>query len=78
MWKPAQPIVIAGAALSPQEAWWHEFRATFYDKCDGAVDREWLDMLTFTLYPLNADRDPRKAAEVAYVTLKFEFPADES
>ncbi|WP_418145514.1 hypothetical protein ABL850_15460 [Variovorax paradoxus] len=78
MWKPEKPIVIAGAALSNQEAWWHEFRSEFYDRCDGAVDREWLDMLTFALYPLNADRDPRRAAEVALVTLRFEFPADES
>ena len=78
MWKPATPIVIAGAALSDQEAWWHEFRSEFYDRCNGAVDREWLDMLTFALYPLNADRDPRRAAEVALVTLRFEFPGDES
>lgn len=65
-------------ALSDQEAWWHEFRSEFYDRCDGAVDREWLDMLTFALYPLNTDRDPRRAAEVAFVTLRFEFPGDES
>lgn len=78
MWKPKTPIVIAGGALSDQEAWWHEFRSEFYDRCDGAVDREWLDMLTFALYPLNADRDPRRAAEVAFMTLRFEFPGDES
>ena len=77
MWKPDKPIVIAGAALNDQEAWWHEFRSDFYDRCDGAVDREWLDLLTATLYPLNADRDPRKAAEVAFVTLRFEFPSDD-
>lgn len=77
MWKPKTPIVIAGGTLSDQEAWWHEFRSEFYDRCDGAVDREWLDMLTFALYPLNADRDPRKAAEVAFVTLRFELPGND-
>jgi hypothetical protein len=34
-----------------------------------------LDVLTSTLYPLNADRAPRKAAEVAFVTVRFEFPS---
>ena len=78
MWKPDKPIVIAGRELPPTEAWWHEFRSEFYDRSDGAVDREWLDMLTVALYPLNADRDPRRAAEVAFVTLRFELPGDES
>jgi hypothetical protein len=77
MWKPARPIIVARSALPPAEAWWHEFRSEFYDRCNGAVDREWLDVLTSTLYPLNADRDPRKAAEVAFVTLRFELPGDD-
>ena len=69
--------MIAGGVLTAQEAWWHEFRSEFYGRCDGAVDREWLDLLTAMLYPLNADRDPRKAAEVAFVTLRFELPSND-
>ncbi|BEP64494.1 hypothetical protein GmRootV213_50480 (plasmid) [Variovorax sp. V213] len=78
MWKPAKPIIIAGSALPPAEAWWHEFRSEFYDRCKGAVDREWLDAFTAALYAVSADQDPRKAAEVAFVTLQFEFPSDEN
>ncbi|KQU91659.1 hypothetical protein ASC78_01660 [Variovorax sp. Root318D1] len=76
MWKPDKPIIVAGSALPPAEAWWHEFRSAFYDRCNGAVDREWLDSLAAALYPLNVDRDPRQAAEVAFVTLAFELPRE--
>jgi hypothetical protein len=76
MWKPDKPIIIAGSALPAAEAWWHEFRSAFYDRCNGAVDREWLDSLAAALYPLNVDRDPRQAAEVAFVTLAFELPRE--
>jgi len=78
MWKPDKPIIIAGRALTPPEAWWHEFRSEFYDRRKGAVDREWLDAFTAALYAVNADRAPRKAAEVAFVTLHFQLPSDEN
>jgi len=74
MWKPDKPVIIAARALMPVEAWQHEFRSEFYDRCKGAVDREWLYALSAALYPLNLDREPRRAAEVAFVTLGFEFP----
>ena len=50
----------------------------FYDHCSGAVDREWLDAFTATLYAVNANQDPRKAAEVAFLTLHFELPSDDN
>jgi hypothetical protein len=78
MWSPAKPIIVARSALPPAEAWWHEFRSEFYDRCKGAVDREWLDAFTAALYAVSADQDPRKAAEVAFVTLHFEFRSDEN
>jgi len=78
MWKPDKPIIVAGSALPPAEAWWHEFRSAFYDRSQGAVDREWLDAFTAALYAVNADQDPRKAAEVAFLTLHFEFSSDEN
>jgi hypothetical protein len=75
MWKPHKPIIVAGSALLPAEAWRHEFISELYDRCKGAADREWLEQLFAALYPLNADRDPRLAAEVAFVTLGFDFPS---
>ena len=75
MWKADPPIVIAGSTLSPEAAWRHEFVSELHARLDGAVDREWLDKLIAALYPLNADQDPRQAAEVAFVTLGFEYPS---
>ena len=77
MWKPGKPIVIGGSTLSPREAWWHEFADEFHELCGGEVDREWLVGLAATLYPLNADRAPREAAEVAFMTLGYELPGHE-
>jgi hypothetical protein len=77
MWKPDKPIVIAGEALTVQEAWWREFSNTFHELCGGEIDAEWLDGLAATLYPLNVDRPPREAAEVAFVTLGYELPGTE-
>lgn len=77
MWKPDKPIVIGGAALTPQEAWWHEFKDEFRMLCADEVDHEWLTGLAGTLYPLNTDRAPREAAEVAFVTLFYELPGYE-
>ncbi len=45
--------------LSDQEAWWNEFADEFHELCG----------LAGTLYPLNAEREPREAAEVAFMTL---------
>ncbi|WPH22338.1 hypothetical protein [Variovorax paradoxus] len=78
MWKPENPIVIAGSALSDQEAWWHEFTDEFHELCGGKVDGEWLTGLVAMLYPLNIDREPREAAEVAFMTLGYELPDYES
>lgn len=77
MWKPDSPIVIAGHTLTDQEAWWHEFIAEFHELCGGDVDHEWLVGLAGTLYPLNVDRAPREAAEVAVMTLGYELPGFE-
>ncbi|MCY1223171.1 hypothetical protein D9M72_352830 [compost metagenome] len=77
MWKPDKPIVIAGSTLSDQEAWWHEFSDEFRELCSAEVDHEWLAGLAGTLYPLNIDRAPRDAAEVAFMTLGYELPGYE-
>lgn len=77
MWKPDKPIVIAGQALTDQEAWLHEFTIEFRELCGGEVDYEWLDGLAATLYPLNIDREPRESAEVAFMTLGYELPGSE-
>ena len=77
MWKPDKPMVIAGQALTDQEAWWHEFTHEFHELCGGEVDHEWLFGLAATLYPLNIDREPREAAEVAFMTLGYELPGSE-
>ena len=77
MWKPDKPIVSGSSTLSDQEAWWHEFVAEFHELCGGEVDHEWLVGLAGTLYPLNADRAPREAAEVAFMTLGYEPPGYE-
>ena len=60
-------------SLCPAVAWRHKFKSEFAERCDGAVDRQWLDALAAMLYPLNSDRDPRRSAEVAFATLEFEF-----
>jgi len=62
--------------LSRVDAWRHEFISELYDRCDGAVDAEWLQQLFAALYPLNDDRDPRLAAQVAFITLGFQFPRE--
>ncbi|KQU82537.1 hypothetical protein ASC78_18390 [Variovorax sp. Root318D1] len=72
------PIVVAGSTLSPAEAWRHEFVSALHARLDGAVDREWLDKLIAALYQLNADQDPRQAAEVAFVTLGFDLPSGDN
>ncbi|QNK66833.1 hypothetical protein [Variovorax sp. PAMC26660] len=77
MWKPAKPIVMAGSVLTDQEAWWNEFSDEFRELCSGEVDSEWLAGLAGTLYPLNMDRAPREAAEVAFKTLGDELPGFE-
>lgn len=77
MWKPDKPIVDFGRTLTDQEAWWREFGNEFHELCGGEVDEEWLDGLAATLYPLNMDRAPREAAEVAFITLGYEFPGTE-
>jgi hypothetical protein len=74
MWKPDKPIVIAGITLTTEEAWWREFSNEFHELCAGEVDGEWLTGLAATLYPLNMDRAPREAAEVAFMTLGYELP----
>ena len=51
-------------------------QARVYDRCSGAIDREWLDAFAAALYEVNAN--PRKAAEVAFVTPHFEFRSDEN
>ncbi|WP_185738285.1 hypothetical protein [Variovorax beijingensis] len=75
--EPDKPIVIAGQALTDQEAWWHEFTHKFHELCGGEVDHEWLSGLAATLYPRNMDREPREAAEVAFMTLGYELPGYE-
>ncbi|MDP9602992.1 UNVERIFIED_ORG: hypothetical protein J2W38_002781 [Variovorax paradoxus] len=77
MWKPAQPIILAGAALTDQEAWWYEFKDAFHELFAGKIDEEWLDGLTATLYQVHMDHDPRDAAAVAYATLTYEVPGNE-
>lgn len=63
--------------LTAREVWWNEFRSEFHELCAGQVDGEWLIGLAATLYPLNADREPRAAANVAFVTLGYELPGVE-
>ena len=76
MWKPDKPIVVGGMTLSPAEAWRHEFISELHDRCDGLVDREWLEDLFAALFPLGADRAPRETAQIALATLKFRLPGD--
>lgn len=71
MWKPAQPIVVAGALLTDQEAWWYEFKDAFHELCPDEIDERWLEGLTSTLYQVHMDRDPREVAAVAYATLNY-------
>lgn len=78
MWKPDNPVVIAGAVLTDQEAWWLEFSREFHELCEGMVDHEWLAGFAATLYPLNSDRPPRESALVAFATLRFELPETET
>lgn len=61
--------------MSSADAWRHEFINELYHRCNGAVNREWLEQLFAALYPLNGDRDPRQAAEVAFIALGFNFPS---
>lgn len=42
MWKPDQPIEIAGEALTNREAWRREFGNAFHELCADEVDGEWL------------------------------------
>lgn len=77
MWKPAQPIVVDGTALTDQEAWWYEFKDAFHELCIDEIDEEWLDGLTATLYHAHMDRDPREAAAVTFATLNYEVPGYE-
>ena len=69
---------VAGSALTDLEAWWHEFTDEFHELCDGKVDCDWLSGLVAMLHPLNIDREPREAAEVAFMTLSYELPGYES
>ena len=55
-WKPENKIVITDS-LCPAVAWRHKFKSEFAERCDGAVDRQWLDALAAMLYPMNSDRD---------------------
>jgi hypothetical protein len=77
VWKPDQPIVIAGEILSDKEAWWLEFAKEFHELCQGMVDREWLAEFAATLYPYSSDRPPRESALAAFVTLSFKFPEND-
>jgi hypothetical protein len=63
--------------LTAREICWNEFTDAFHELCGGEVDGEWLIGLAATLYPLNADREPRAAANVAFVTLGYELPGTE-
>jgi hypothetical protein len=69
--------VASGEALTDKEAWWREFANEFHELCEGMIDNDWLAGLAATLYPLNADREPREAARVAFVTLDYELPGME-
>ncbi|HWT21677.1 MAG TPA: hypothetical protein VN280_22475 [Variovorax sp.] len=75
MRKSAKPR--AGRRQETDEAAWRrEFKEKFYDLCGGEVETHWLAGLVAMLYPLNADRDPQEAAEVAFMTLGYEWPPD--
>lgn len=78
MWKPEKPIVVAGMTLSPAEAWRHEFISELYDRCNGAVDREWLEDLFAALFPLGRHREPRETAQIALATLQFQLPSNDA
>lgn len=77
MWKPDRPLMIAGRALSDQDIWLIEFEEEFYELCDGQIHAPWLSGLACTLYPLNRDRSPSVAAQVAFTTLGYELPRHE-
>ena len=66
MWKPDKPILVAGRVLNAEEAWRHEFKDEYYERCNGEVDGEWLSALAARLYPLNSGRAPRQAAVAAF------------
>lgn len=73
MAKPDQPID-ATDALSPLEAWSHEFCRKFHETARGEVDGEWLAALCQTIAPLACDQEPHAAAELIYAALMFEMP----
>ncbi|MGJ3704675.1 hypothetical protein [Variovorax sp. AFSI2.2] len=76
MWKPDKPITVADMTLPPAEAWRHEFISELCDRCNGAVDREWVEKLFAALFPLSANCAPREAAQIAFATLKFQLSSD--
>lgn len=77
MWKPDRPLMIAGRALSDQDTWLIEFEEEFHGLCGGQIDALWLSGLACALYPLNKERPPCEAAEVAFTTLGYEMPRHE-
>lgn len=77
MWKPTQPIVVAGTELRDEEAWWSEFKDELRHLFADEIDEEWLSGLTALLYPFQVDRDPREAAAIAFATLNYEVPGYE-
>ncbi|RYF26379.1 MAG: hypothetical protein EOO23_08585 [Comamonadaceae bacterium] len=62
MWKPKEPIVIAGYTLTPAEAWLRCFTQEYSKLARGGIALEQLADWAIELYPANEDRDPVEVA----------------
>ena len=71
MWKPANPVVIAGRTLTEREAWWHEFRNELDELYGGTVDSDLVTMLSNTTHPRAFNEDPCHVARLAHAVLNI-------
>ena len=62
IWKPEQPVVIAGYTLTPAEAWLRCFTQEFSSLAKGEITLEQLADRGIELYDANARRDPIEVA----------------
>lgn len=62
IWKPEQPVVIAGYTLTPAEAWLRRFTQELSSLVKGQITLEQLADRAIELYDANARRDPIEVA----------------
>jgi hypothetical protein len=62
MWTPAMPIVIAGYALTRDEAWLREFTKEWFSLIHGDADTETVAAWAIELLTIKGARDPVEVA----------------